>query len=296
MVAAVAAAEAGAQVLLVEEEYELGGHLRWGNEAELAALRELRAAVAATANIEVMTDSVVNGRYDDNWVAVLQRNLPHVVERLVKARAKTLVVAPGLIERPYVFEGNDTPGVVLSTAARRLVNLYAVKPGDRAVVFSANESGDAAAEDLRGSGVEVARVVDARRDGDILRAKSDGKGLRSVECADGAEIECDLLVTAVGWTAPTSLANMAGDRPVYDERAARFFPSILPEDVLATGGIAGDGTLDELLAHARATGQEAARRAARTARRLRAGIPQRADEQEESGSSPVEIPDLPVHD
>jgi sarcosine oxidase, subunit alpha len=91
---------------------------------------------------------------------------------------------------------------------------------------------------------------------------------------------------------------MAGDKPVYDERAGRFFPSILPEDVLATGGIAGDGTLDELLAHARATGQEAARRAVRTTRRLRAGIPQRADEQEEpeSGSSPVTIPELPISD
>jgi sarcosine oxidase subunit alpha len=296
MAAAVAAGRAGAQVLLVEEEYELGGHLRWGNE--LDALRVLREEVSRTPGVEVMVNSVVNGRYDDNWVAVMQHALSHVQERLVKARAKTLVVAPGLIERPYVFEGNDTPGVILSTAARRLINLYAVKPGDRAVVFSANESGDAAAEDLRRSGVEVARVVDARRDGDILRAKGDGKGLRSVECADGAEIECDLLVTAAGWTAPTSLANMAGDRPVYDERAARFFPSILPEDVLATGGIAGDGTLDELLAHARATGQEAARRAMRTARRLRAGIPQRADEQEEpeSGSSPVAIPELPISD
>ena len=296
MAAAVAAGRAGAQVLLVEEEYELGGHLRWGDE--LDALRVLREEVSRTPGVEVMVNSVVNGRYDDNWVAVMQRDLSHVQERLVKARAKTLVVAPGLIERPYVFEGNDTPGVILSTAARRLINLYAVKPGDRAVVFSANESGDAAAEDLRRSGVEVARVVDARRDGDIVRAKGDGKGLRSVECADGAEIECDLLVTAVGWTAPTSLANMAGDRPVYDERAARFFPSILPEDVLATGGIAGDGTLDELLAHARATGQEAARRAVRTARRLRAGIPQRADEQEEpeSGSSPVAIPELPISD
>jgi sarcosine oxidase subunit alpha len=261
-------------------------------------LRVLREEVSRTPGVEVMVNSVVNGRYDDNWVAVMQRDLSHVQERLVKARAKTLVVAPGLIERPYVFEGNDTPGVILSTAAQRLINLYAVKPGDRAVVFSANESGDAAAEDLRRSGVEVARVVDARRDGDILRAKGDGKGLRSVECADGAEIECDLLVTAAGWTVPTSLANMAGDRPVYDERAARFFPSIIAEDVLATGGIAGDGTLDELLAHARATGQEAARRAVRTALRLRAGIPQRADEQEEpeSGSSPVAIPELPISD
>ena len=56
-------------MLLVEEEHELGGHLRWGGPAELAALAELRAAVAAEPGIEVLTNSVVLGRYDDNWVA-----------------------------------------------------------------------------------------------------------------------------------------------------------------------------------------------------------------------------------
>ncbi|MBA3290068.1 MAG: (2Fe-2S)-binding protein, partial [Actinobacteria bacterium] len=138
MAAALAAAELGAQVVLVEEEHELGGHLKWGDHEELQILDALRAEVDAASNVEVMLDSVVTGRYDGNWVSVLQRHLPHAVERLVKARAKSLVVAAGLIERPYVFEGNDIPGVMLSTAVRRLINLYAVKPGERAVVFTAN--------------------------------------------------------------------------------------------------------------------------------------------------------------
>ena len=90
-------------------------------------------AVAGTPGIEVLTDSVVAGRYDGNWVAVLRRGLTGGAEQLIKARAKVLVVAPGLIERPYVFSGNDLPGVMLSTAVRRLVNLYAVEPGERAV-------------------------------------------------------------------------------------------------------------------------------------------------------------------
>ena len=295
MAAAVAASEAGAKVMLVEEEYELGGHLRWGDEEDLAALRALREAVEDAPGIEVMTNSVVAGRYDDNWVSMVQRGLGYGGERLVKCRAKTLVVSPGLIERPYVFEGNDTPGVMLSTAARRLINLHAVKPGERAVVFSANADGDAAAEDLRSADVEVARVVDARWGGDIIRVNG-GSGVQSVECADGATVECDLLVTATGWTAPTSLLNMAGDRPVYSEKAVRFFPSRLPNDVLATGGIAGDGTLDELLAHARATGKEAARRAALTAARWSASIPQSTDGREEPGGEPVQIPDLPFHE
>ncbi|CAN5686729.1 hypothetical protein BH18ACT15_BH18ACT15_10110 [soil metagenome] len=262
MAAALGAASAGGRVMLVEAEPQLGGHLRWGDDGELAALADLRGAVEESDDIEVMTDAVVAGRYDGNWVAITQSGLPHVTERLVKARAKSLVVAPGLIERPYVFAGNDLPGVVLSTAVRRLVNLWAVKPGERAVVLSANPSGDAAIADLQRAGVEVARVEDARLGGDVVRAlRARGGGLHAVECSGGTTVECDLLVTATGWTAPTSLLNMAGDRPVYDERAARFFPSSLPHDVLAAGGIVGDGSLEELVAHGRATGREAARRA-----------------------------------
>ncbi|HTY55213.1 MAG TPA: 2Fe-2S iron-sulfur cluster-binding protein, partial [Candidatus Binataceae bacterium] len=260
MAAAVAAAQAGASVMLVEEEYELGGHLRWGAADELASLRELREAVAAQPQIEVLTNSVVTGRYDDNWLAILQRGLPHVIERLIKARAKTLIVAPGLVERPYIFEGNDLPGVMLSTAARKLINLYAVKPGARAVVFTANGEGDAAAADLRRVGVEVAAVADARRGADVVRAIGTNS-VRAVELADGSKIDCDLLITAIGWTAPTSLLNMAGARPLYEPRAARFLPGDgLPDNVMVAGGIAGDGPHEELIAHARAIGAAAAAR------------------------------------
>ncbi len=260
MAAAVAAASTGARVMLVEEEPALGGHLRWGAKAELDRLAELRATVAG-CGIEVLVDSAVAGRYDGNWVAVVERSHPGVRERLVKTRTRTLVVAAGLLERPYVFAGNDLPGVMLSTAARRLMNLWAVQPGSRAVVLAANPEGDAAAAELAEAGVEVARVLDARRGEDVVRARG-GSGLEAVELADGTVVEADLLVTATGWTAPTSLLNMAGDRPVYHPGAARFGPGAgLPADVLATGGLAGDGSLEELVDHGHATGRAAAARA-----------------------------------
>ncbi|PZS37114.1 MAG: sarcosine oxidase [Pseudonocardiales bacterium] len=256
--AALVAAGAGAQVMLVEEEYELGGSLRWGDAADLAALHELRTAVESAANIEVLVDAVVTGRYDGNWISIIQRGLPHVAERLIKARAQALVVAPGLVERPYIFAGNDLPGVMLGTAVRRLINLYAVRPGSRAVVLSANPEGDASVADLEGAGVEIAAVLDARRGEDLRRAVG-SSGVKAVELADGRRVECDLLVTSIGWTAPTSLLNMAGDRPWYDPTAARFRPSDdLPAGVLAAGGLVGDGTVEELLAHGRAVGAAAA--------------------------------------
>jgi len=297
MAAATAAAQAGARVMLVEEEHRLGGHLRWGGAPELAALRELRDLVAAAPGIEVLTDSVVTGRYDDNWTAVVRRGLPGAAEQLIKARAKILVVAPGLIERPYVFQGNDVPGVMLATAVRRLIKLHAVKPGERAVVLTANAGGDAAVADLRQAGVEIAQVVDARTGGDIVRVHGH-RGVRAVEVAGGARIECDLVVTAVGWTAPTALLNMAGDQPGYNPRAARFFPRSLPSNVLVAGGIAGDGSRDELIGHAQAVGREAARRAARLRREWQAALPTHASSVEAGGPAadgePAGIPELPI--
>ncbi|HEV7685873.1 MAG TPA: 2Fe-2S iron-sulfur cluster-binding protein, partial [Acidimicrobiia bacterium] len=311
MAAAVAAATAGASVMLVEEEYELGGHLRWGGKRELDLLAELRSAVEASPGIEVLTNAVVTARYDDNWMAVLQRSVPPALgrpgrpspwassskslgvrERLVKTRAKTVVVAAGLIERPYVFAGNDLPGVMLSTAVRRLVNLWAVKPGTRAVVFTANAEGDAAAADLEDAGVEITRLVDARRGENIVRTTGRG-ALSAVELGDGSTVECDLLVTAVGWTAPTSLLNMAGDRPVYDPSAARFRPGDgLPDSVLVTGGLLGDGTVDELVAHGSAVGRTAAARPA--ARSMALGAMDRgADATEEAPPGPASLPVAP---
>ena len=304
MAAAISAARAGASVLLVEEEHALGGHLRWGSEADLAGLADLAARLAAEPGVEVLTDAVVLGRYDGNEIAVLERRHGGAeAERLIRVRAKTLVVAPGLIERPYVFAGNDLPGVMLSTAVRRLINLYAVKPGQRAVVLTANPDGDAAIVDLKRAGVEVVRVEDARGGGDVIAATG-RSGVQAVQVADGTSIACDLLVTATGWTAPTSLLNASGDRPVYNPHAARYFPraSQLPEDVLVTGGIAGDGSLDELTGHAEAVGAEAARRAARIAAARIAATPTRRPAPQEgtaaatrpAGESVRQIPELPV--
>ncbi len=290
--AALGAAGAGARVMLVDEEHALGGHLRWGGAADLAALAELLGDLEYTGDIEVLTDSVVTGRYDHNWIGVVHRG-PEGAEHLVKARAKSLVVATGCLERPYVFAGNDLPGVMLSTAARRLTNLWAVAPGTRAVVAAANQAGHAAAHDLEECGVEVAEVVDLRLPGDdVVRARGRG-GVEQVELPRGRKVDADLLVVAAGWTTSTALLNMAGVPVTYSPAAARFLPGDLPEDVLATGGVVGDGTTAELVEHGFATGAEAARRAIATANRWRRATPRAAPVTREV-PAPHPIPPLPA--
>ncbi len=291
MAAALAASHRGARVMLVEENHRLGGHLLYGGPDAAPPLAELCAQIEADDAIEVLTDSVVSGRYDHNWVGVVERHGGE--EHLVKARAKCLVVAAGKIERPFVFAGNDLPGVMLSGAVSRLINLYSVAPGTRVVVATANESGDAAIADLERAGVEVAEVADLRRSSSqLVRAIGKGK-LEAVELSGGRKVEADLLVTAVGWTTPTSLLNMAGDRPVYDPAAARFLPGDLPQDVLAAGGIVGDGPVESIVEHGRFVGFEAGRRAL-TTRAAWQRLTPRAEPSDEVAAESTDIPELPA--
>ena len=105
-------------------------------------------------------------------------------------------------------------------------------------------------------------------------------------------------MTATGWTAAVSLLTMAGDVPRYEPSAARFMPDLarLSVDVMATGGIVGDGTLEQLVAHADATGREAARRAAAVAATRRSASPTATVEDAGSGDAMPAIvpPTLPV--
>src|SRR5207248_247643 len=79
-------------------------------------------------------------------------------------RARRIVVATGTIEQPLLFPGNDLPGIMLPRAVRHLVSDWSIKPGERAVVVTADDAGLRAADLLREAGTDVAEVLDLRRD------------------------------------------------------------------------------------------------------------------------------------
>jgi sarcosine oxidase subunit alpha len=160
---------------------------------------------------------------------------------------------------------------------------------------TANDQGDAVVDQLGAAGIEVAEVVDLRQPQQQLESARGRGKLAAVELSDGRVIEADLLVTAVGWTTPTSLLNMAGDLPVYEPRAARFLPGAPTDDVMATGEVVGDGSMDEITAHAGAVGAEAARRALWSAFDSAQSTPRSAPATPPS-DEPVTIPPLPAAD
>ena len=52
-------------------------------------------------------------------------------QRLLKIRAKNVIIATGSIERPLVFNNNDRPGIMLSSAVKKYADYYGVVCGKK---------------------------------------------------------------------------------------------------------------------------------------------------------------------
>ena len=282
LAAALAAAKSGAEVLLVEENPVLGGALCYARfDAEGTLAGELRKGlleqVAAAENLTVMTDAVCNGWFADNWLPVIHGN------RLHKVRAAEVILATGAIEQPAQFRNNDLPGVMQGSAAQRLIKLYGVRPGKRAVVLSANEDGAGVALDLAEAGVEVAALVDLRRAGQggalTEAAKAMGIPVKSGQCvtealaSDGnrhvrgavlaqidgqgragaaaGTLDCDLLCLSPGYTPTYQLALQSGAKLGYDDDSALFSITGLQDHLQVAGSVAGAYDLEATLADGR---------------------------------------------
>jgi len=287
--AALQAAEAGAEVILIDEWPILGGSLcyaRLGREGDQAfnLAEKLAAQVRARNNIHILSDATCTGWFADNWLAIVKGS------RFYKLRAKAVVMATGSLEQPAVFRNNDLPGVMQGTAAQRLIHLYGVRPGRKAVVLAANDDAYGVTLDLGDAGCEVQAVVDLReqvpetpmvhatrgRGVPILAgyavteaiagtAKLGILGAAAARIAregetDGAAtvFECDLLCMSTGYSPAGQILHHAGTRFTYDHAASMFHPAILPPHVFAAGSVNGTYAMEAVLAEGKRIGWAAA--------------------------------------
>src|SRR5208337_4274462 len=80
-------------------------------------------------------------------------------KKLIRVRAKKIIVCTGCFERPYAFTNNDLPGIFLGEGLQRLITLYGIKPGQKAVVVTNNRYGYEVLSDLIDAGVQVVALV-----------------------------------------------------------------------------------------------------------------------------------------
>src|ERR1700722_19220791 len=168
--AAVAAAEAGADTLLLASAPMPGGALAWASDPQLEEL----TARARRSGVRLQTRTLAFGIYDHNLVCARETLHPAgqtaggvLRERLWKIRARAVIAATGAFERPMIFPNNDRPGVMLAGAAEKYAHAYGVACGQRVVVAANSDSAYGVAASLRAAGVNVIALIDRRPRPDI---------------------------------------------------------------------------------------------------------------------------------
>jgi len=296
LTAALAAAEAGADVIICDEGSEFGGSLLGafdetidGREGSQWPL-DLLMVLAMHDKIRALPRTTAFGYYSHNFVGLSERLTDHQAqvddkaprERLWQVRAKQVVLATGAIERPMVFADNDRPGIMLASAARVLLNRYGVTPGKKGVLFTATDEAYQTAIELHAAGCAMT-IIDLRANGGVLAEKASAAGLRvelgatitgtkgrlrvssvSIGKVDGetvmpaGEIECDCVLMAGGWTPNVSLFSQSRGKLKYDASGV-FLPDVAVQDQFSVGACAGTFGLEDCLNGGYAAGEAAAR-------------------------------------
>ena len=295
--AALAAGRAGARVVLVEQDFALGGSiLAEPADGPIDAWRRsIETELRGLANVQILSRTTAFGAYDEDVYGLVERVWDHVPsppagqprQRYWLVRTKQAVLATGSIERPLVFAGNDRPGVMLAQAARTYLNRFAVSPGKRVVVATNNDGAYAAAADLAASGSNVT-VVDMRNsvDGAIqsLVEAAGGKvitghgvlAVRGTRRVSGAavvpidskgragggpkrELPCDLIAVSGGWTPAIHLWSQRHRKASYCEEKSCFVPAANGiASMRSAGAMTGEGQFDVVVQQGFAFGAAAA--------------------------------------
>ena len=251
LMAALTAARAGADVILVEEDSRAGGRLLAetyevdgmpGPQWVGSVLNEL----IGMPNVRLMERTTVTGVYDQGTYGALERVGLHrapggdaPLECFWRIVAKQAVLAGGAHERHIAFRDNDRPGVMTAGAVRAYLNRWGVSPGKSVAIFCNNDDAHRTARDLQEAGVRVAALIDVRPDaaiprdiqgytGAVVTGTKGRLGLEEVvirHAAGEKAIRADCLAVSGGWNPAVHLTCHMNGRPVWREDIAAFVPA-----------------------------------------------------------------------
>jgi sarcosine oxidase, subunit alpha len=266
--AALEAVDSNKRVILIDEQDEPGG----GALADPSLwpwLERSMKALSYAPNVTILTRTTAFGYDHDNFIGAVQRLTDHLPdggegprEKLWRIRAGEVILAQGAIERPLVFAGNDTPGVMLSSAAKTFANRYGVAVGKSVALIAAHDSGWHDIFALAKAGVGIAAIIDVRDtvDAALLKQAADlgltvklshsvigVSGRRSVKAikiapVDGTgigSIACDALLMAGGWTPSVHLWSHSKGTLKWRHDLGAYVPDQPNENVRCVGACAG---------------------------------------------------------
>lgn len=275
LAAASAAAKTGQRVMILEQDFALGGDLLSADATETVNgqpaseyLAAVTAELEATQNVTVLTRTSAFGSYDNNYVIALEKRVttsPNASrQRLWHITAKRVVLAVGAMERQIVFANNDAPGVMLASAVRTYINRYGVLPGKNAVVFTTNDSAQATVRALEAAGANVT-VVDARNGEAVVDVTSNGDRVTSVTIApinelgditgETREVSADLVAVSGGWSPTVNLHSQRQGVMHWNNELAGFIPEPTVKNQTLAGSVNGTYSLEASIAEGKAAGE-----------------------------------------
>ena len=271
--AALEAANSAKRVILIDEQCELGGDAL-SDPALWPWLERSVKALTDAPNVRILTRTTAFGYYHGNFIGAVERQTDHLADTVIgtretlwRMRAGEVILAQGAIERPLVFAGNDTPGVMLASAARTWLNRFGVSAGKAPLVMASHDSGWQVAFDHAEAGVGVAAIVDIRasisqallEEANALgirvmlsSAITDVKGCKAVSAARvtafdasgkaGASqtVACDAILMAGGWTPSIHLWSHSKGTIKWDDELGAYVPDQPNENCRSVGACAGD--------------------------------------------------------
>ena len=197
-------------------------------------------------------------------------------QRLLKIRAKKVIVATGSLERPLVFNNNDRPGIMLSSAVKKYADYYGVICGKKNIFFTNNDTAYESAISLSKKGIKVQAIVDIREKSESVIVKEtenlgikiywshtvvDTHGYKKLKQISVMEfskngqsvigskinIDCDCLGVAGGWTPAVHLFTQAGGKLKFRDEDQVFVPNKHSSKQISIGSCNGDFELDKVI-------------------------------------------------
>lgn len=249
LAAAIEAAKAGAEVVLIDENGKPGGqlfkqiHKFFGSREHRAGIRGYDIGLqllkeTEELGVEVLLDAPVYGLYRDPEGVVVSYMSQGRERAMLGAK---VILATGAAENALAFPGATLPGVMGAGCAQTMINVNRVLPGQRVIMVGSGNVGLIVSYQLLQAGAQVLALVEAAPSiggygvhaGKIRRAGVPIKvgytikrvlGQEQVEAVElvaldekfqmieGTEemLEADTVCIAVGLTPLTELAWLAG--------------------------------------------------------------------------------------
>ncbi len=292
IMAAKISAKNGFKTLLIDEKPYLGGstiyqnteNFKINNQTSSSWLNKEINEIKKIKNLEIKIRTSVAAFHGYNFLLARESLTDHLPleqrdnktrHRLLKIRAKKVITATGSLERPLIFDNNDRPGILLSSAIEKYSNLYGVACGEENILFTNNDTAYEAAISLFQKGINVKAIIDNREEVDSKLIKETEKnniqiyrgytvvntsgykrinGISIMQLSkDGQKvigpkksISCDCLGISGGWTPAVHLFTQSGGKLKFRDEDQVFIPDKYPSDQISLGSCNGDFTLDEI--------------------------------------------------